>query len=62
MSKAPQKLVLGSVVVAGVVAVAAIADMIVGLPFSQNILMDVMFLIGAGLVIYMGYDTFKDLE
>ena len=57
----PQKLIIGSMIAAGLVAVAALLDIVLGIPFAQRIVMDVMFLIGATIVIYMGYDAYRDL-
>lgn len=48
-------------VVAGVVAVAAVADLAVGMPFNRLMVMDVMFLLGAALVGYLAYDAYKDI-
>ena len=54
-------MVLGSMVVAGLVGLAAITDMAIGLPFSGQLVMDIMFLIGSGLVAYLAWDAYKDL-
>ncbi len=61
MSNLLKRLVLGSMVVAGLVAVAAIVDMVLGVPFSRRIVMDVLFLISAGFVLYMAYDTYQEM-
>lgn len=53
--------VIGSMAVAGLVAVASILDMILDIPFSGGLVMDITFLLSAALVIYMGYDAYKDL-
>jgi hypothetical protein len=57
----PQRLIIISMIAAGLVAAAALVDIVLGIPFSQKIVMDVMFLIGAAIVIYMGYDAYRDL-
>jgi len=46
---------------AGLVALAAIADVALKMPFGgYSIVMDVLYLLGAAVVLYMGYDTFRD--
>ena len=62
MTKASKNIIFGSWGVAGLVAVLAILDMAMGIPFAGQMVMDIMFLIGAALVIYMGYDAYQDLK
>ncbi len=62
MANVAKKVVVGSMAVAGLVAIAAVVDMIVGMPFSGRITMDIMFVIGAGLVIYMGWDSYQEMR
>ncbi len=49
-------------VAAGIVGLMAIIDLFTGVPFSRKIMMDILFLISAAVVIYMGYDTMQDLS
>lgn len=62
MANMTKNVVIGSMGVAGLVAIAAIIDLIAGFPFSGLMLMDILFLLGAGLVIYMGWDSYQDLR
>ena len=65
MSDAPKKMVIGSLVVAGVVALAAICDLVLGIPFSgseHTRTMDILFIIAAAIVGYLGWDAYKDLR
>jgi len=62
MAKMSQNLIIGSMIAAAVVGVVAIVDMAIAFPYSRNILMDIFFLVGAGLVGYMGYDAYKDVQ
>ena len=63
MSNTLKKMVLGSVVVAGLVALAALTDLVTqSFPFSGSTGMDIMFIVSAGVVIYLGYDTYKDMS
>jgi hypothetical protein len=65
MSDAPKKMVIGSLVVAGLVALAAICDLVLGVPFSgseHTRTMDILFIIAAAIVGYLGWDAYKDLR
>jgi hypothetical protein len=64
MQEMPKRVVIGSIVVAALVAVAALADLIMGVPFSGSShtrLMDILFIVAAGITIYMGLNAYKDL-
>ena len=69
MSDAPKKMVVGSMVVAGLIALAAIADLVIGIPFSghesgktHTFLMDIMFIVSAAIVGYLSWDAYRDLR
>ncbi len=62
MSKASKNTIIGSMAVSALVAILAIADLIWKSPFSGQTVMDIMFLICAALVFYMGFDAYKDLK
>ena len=65
MSDAPKKMVVGSLVVAGLVALAAICDLVLGVPFSgseHTRTMDILFIIAAAIVGYLGWDAYRDLR
>jgi hypothetical protein len=68
MSDAPKKMVVGSMVVAGILALAAICDLILGMPFSgitgteHTRLMDILFIVCAAILGYLAYDAYKDLR
>jgi hypothetical protein len=59
-------MIYGSIAASGLVALAAIADLVTGIPFGfgsgQTMIMDILFLISAGIVIYLGWDALKDLR
>ena len=61
MTPGTKKMLIGSMAVAALVAVAALADIITGAPFAGQVMFDVMFLISAGIVGYMGWDTWREL-
>lgn len=60
MSSLSKNLVIISLVLTGIVAVAAAVDIAMGIPYNHRIALDVMLLLGAALIGYMGYETFKD--
>lgn len=62
MSNSVKYMVMGSMAVAGLITVGAILDFILGFPFGGHAIMDVCFIIGAGLVLYMGYESLRDLS
>ena len=64
MSELSKKMVIGSMVVAGIVALMAIADLATGLPFSGALTktMDIMFIICAGILEYLCWTVMKDAK
>jgi len=62
MSNSAKYMLFGSMGAAGLVALAALIDMFSGLFFKGRIVMDIMFLIGAGLVIFMGWDAYREAK
>lgn len=64
MPETSKRVVVGSMVVAGLVALLAISDMVLGIPFSgtHTFVMDILFLISAAIVIYLGWETMKDMR
>lgn len=54
--------VFGSFGAAGLVAVLALMDMVMQVPFAgASLVMDILFLLSALLVGYLGWDAYKDL-
>lgn len=60
MSSLSKYLVITALVLTGIVAVGSVLDLILAIPYGRKISLDIMFLIGAGLIGYMGYETMKD--
>ena len=60
MSAIAQNVVFGSLVVAGLTALACLADLMVGAPFGGQTLYDILFLISAGITAYLGIDCLRD--
>lgn len=61
-SNLSKNMVFGSFGVAGFIALLALLDMIVQVPFAGSTLMDVLFIISAGIVGYLGWDAYKDMS
>jgi Asp/Glu/hydantoin racemase len=59
MASKSRNIVVGSMGIAGLMALAAVLDMALGIPFQGQIAFDIMFLLGAGLTLYMGFDCLK---
>lgn len=61
-SRFMKRMIMGSMGAAGFVVLLAIADLALKIPFGgYSMGMDIMFLLAAGIVLYMGYDTYRDL-
>ncbi|MCA8997083.1 MAG: hypothetical protein KDA80_08855 [Planctomycetaceae bacterium] len=63
MQELRKRVVIGSMVVSAIVALAAIADIALGVPFagSQTMTMDIIFIICAAIVGYLCWDALKDM-
>lgn len=56
-----RKLSIVAIAAAALVAVVCILDMAAGIPFSRySIMMDVLYLISAGVIGYMGFETYRE--
>lgn len=64
MTESAKRIVIVSMVSAGAVALMAIADLATGLPFSGTLTktMDIVFLICAALLGYLGWHCLKDAK
>ena len=56
-----KNLAILGMVVASIVAVLTIMDMAVGLPFGNAMVFDIIYLISAALVLYLGFDAYSEL-
>ena len=54
-------MLFGSMGVSIVVGILAIVDMATDFPFGGQMILDIMFILSAGLVGYLGFDTYKEL-
>jgi len=62
MSSLPKRVLYASMALAGIVAGACILDFVTpgGWTFAQHYVMDVMLLIGSGIVIYLAIDALAE--
>lgn len=61
-SNLSKNMIFGSFGVAGLVALLALLDIIMQVPFAGSMVMDVLFIISAGIVGYLGWDAYKDMS
>ena len=62
MASQSRNIVFGSMGVAGLMGVIAVLDLALGVPFGGQMVWDIMLLLAAGLVIYMGIDCLKEIR
>lgn len=62
-SDTAKRMIIGSMAAAGVVALLALMDLVVKVPFAgYSKLMDILFLCSAAIVLYLGWDAYKELR
>ncbi|MFN5297563.1 MAG: hypothetical protein ACK5HA_04630 [Planctomycetaceae bacterium] len=57
-----KNMVFGSLAVAGLVLVMSILDLALKMPFGGQMVMDILYILGAGIVLYLGWDAIRDLQ
>ena len=57
----PKALVQVSMAAAGAVAFATVLDMALGIPFGRAMLFDILFIISAAMVLYLGWESYREL-
>jgi hypothetical protein len=64
MTELPKRDVIASMVVAAIVAVMALLDLVMKIPFGgkHTMVMDILFIICAGIVGYLAWDSYKDMS
>lgn len=60
MSAIAQNVVYVSLVIAGLIGLACLADLVMGAPFGGQTMFDILFLISAGITAYLGIDCLRD--
>lgn len=62
MAGQARNLVFASLGVSALMVIAAIIDLALGIPFGGQMTWDIMLILAAGLVVYMGIDCLKDIR
>ena len=58
-----KRMIIGSIAAAGVVALLSVLDLVMGIPFAgYSTMMDILFIVAAALVAFLGWDAYKDLR
>jgi hypothetical protein len=57
-----KNILMGSMAVTSLVAIAALVDIFAGVPFAGRTMLDIMFIASAGMIGYLGFDTWKELS
>lgn len=60
MSGLTLNVVYASLGIAGLIALACLADLIFGAPFGGQTMYDILFMMASGITIYMGIDCLKE--
>lgn len=60
-SNISKNLVFGSFGAAAIVALLALMDLVMKVPFAGSMLMDILFLLSAAIVGYLCWDAYKDM-
>ena len=55
-----QRIVYASLVIAGLIGLAALLDIITGVPFGGQTVFDIMFILAAGLTGFLGFDCIRE--
>lgn len=57
----PKLLVQLSMAAAGAVAFLTVLDLALAIPFGRAMIFDIMFLISSGIVLYLGWESYREL-
>ncbi|MEZ6128529.1 MAG: hypothetical protein R3C59_07585 [Planctomycetaceae bacterium] len=60
MSGIAQNVIYASLAIAGLIGLACLADLIMGVPFGGQSMYDILFLIASGITAYLGIDCLKN--
>jgi len=55
-------MLIGSIAASAIVGILSIVDLAAGVPFADQPVLDIMFLASAGLIGYMGWDTYREIS
>jgi len=55
-----KQVIIGAMAVAGLVALVSLIDLAAGYPFSRQVTMDIMFIVAAVLIGWMGWESLQE--
>ncbi len=55
-------LTLISMIIAGLLTVLFLSDLALGIPFDRQIVLDVLFLLAGGFILWQGFETYRELS
>jgi len=62
MANIPKNMVIGSGAVSALVALVALVDIILGIPFNKMMILDITLILGAAGVMYLCWDSYRDFR
>jgi hypothetical protein len=62
MTPGTKRMLIGSIAASAIVGILSIVDLVAGVPFAGQTVLDIMFLASAGLIGYMGWDTYREIS
>ena len=62
MTPGTKRMLIGSIAASAIVGILSIVDLAAGVPFADQPVLDIMFLASAGLIGYMGWDTYREIS
>lgn len=62
MTPGTKRMLIGSIAASAIVGILSIVDLVADVPFAGQNVLDIMFLASAGLIGYMGWDTYRELS
>jgi len=60
LSVSPKKLIVGSMIAAGLVGFMALIDLILKIPFNGQMMFDIMMVVSAAIVGYMAWEAYRE--
>ncbi len=60
LSVSPKNLIIGSMIVAGLVAFLSLLDLILAIPFGGQMMFDIMMLVSAAIVGFMAWEAYRE--
>ena len=60
MTSLPKRVLYASIGLMGIVILASLIDVLTGWTFAKHWGMDIVFMIAAGVVIYLGFDALRE--